>query len=33
MMLPRLVPQGSTLTIYGPGGFAQVIQGTGAILP
>ncbi len=32
-MLPRFVPQGSTLTVYGPDGFAQVIHGTGAILP
>lgn len=28
-MLPRMVPRGSTLTIYGPDGFVRVVRGEG----
>jgi hypothetical protein len=30
--LPGLLPRGTTLTVYGPGGFVKVYQGTGEYL-
>lgn len=28
-VLPRIIPKGSTMTVYGPNGYARVYQGTG----